>query len=43
MPEIVKYSGCFVCGDKNPDGLRIRFFTDGEEAVAECVADVKFQ
>jgi uncharacterized protein (TIGR00369 family) len=41
--EIVKYSGCFVCGDKNPHGLRIRFFTDGDEAVAECVADERFQ
>lgn len=43
MSEIVKYSGCFVCGDKNPDGLRIRFFTEGEEAVAECVADERFE
>ena len=43
MTEIVKYSGCFVCGDKNPDGLRIRFFTEGEEAVAECIADARFQ
>ena len=43
MTEIIKYSGCFVCGDKNPDGLRIRFFTEGDEAVAECTADAKFQ
>jgi len=43
VTEIIKYSGCFVCGDKNPDGLRIRFFTAGDEAVAECMADAKFQ
>jgi uncharacterized protein (TIGR00369 family) len=43
VTEIIKYSGCFVCGDKNPDGLRIRFFTEGDEAVAECTADAKFQ
>lgn len=43
MSEIVRYSGCFVCGDKNPDGLQLKFFTDGDEAVSECVADPKFQ
>lgn len=43
MEEIIKYSGCFVCGDENPDGLRIRFFQENNEAVAECVADEKFQ
>jgi uncharacterized protein (TIGR00369 family) len=43
VTEIIKYSGCFVCGDKNPEGLRIRFFTDGDDAVAECTADAKFQ
>jgi len=43
MREIAKYSGCFVCGDENPNGLQVRFFTDGEEAVAECTADPQFQ
>lgn len=43
MEEIVKYSGCFVCGDEHPQGLRIKFFRDGEEAVAECVAEPKYQ
>ncbi|MBI3872606.1 MAG: PaaI family thioesterase [candidate division Zixibacteria bacterium] len=38
MQEIIKYNGCFVCGEDNPDGLRIRFFAEGEEAVAECTA-----
>lgn len=43
MQEIIKYSGCFVCGDKNPEGLRIRFLLDGDEAVAECTAEARFQ
>jgi acyl-coenzyme A thioesterase PaaI-like protein len=41
--EIIKYSGCFVCGDKNPEGLRIQFFLDGDDAVAECTAEPRFQ
>jgi acyl-coenzyme A thioesterase PaaI-like protein len=43
MREIVKYSGCFVCGDQNPIGLNVHFYADGEEAVAECLADPQFQ
>jgi uncharacterized protein (TIGR00369 family) len=43
MEEIVKYHGCFVCGDKNPNGLRIKFYRDGDEAVATCIAEPKYQ
>jgi acyl-coenzyme A thioesterase PaaI-like protein len=43
MEEIIKYSGCFVCGDEHPEGLRIRFFRDGENAVADCIAEPKYQ
>ncbi len=43
MSEIVRYSGCFVCGDENPDGMQLVFLTDGDEAVSECVAEPKFQ
>lgn len=43
MEEIIKYSGCFVCGDENPDGLRIHFHYDSGQAIAEYVADDKFQ
>ena len=43
MREIVKYSGCFVCGEQNPIGLKVHFYADGGEAVAECVADPQFQ
>lgn len=43
MKEIIKYSGCFVCGDQNPDGLQIKFHAVDDEAVAECVAEPKYQ
>lgn len=43
MEEIIKYSGCFVCGDENPHGLRIPFHYEDGQAVAEYVADEKFQ
>ena len=43
MDEIVKYSGCFVCGDENPHGLRIPFYYDRDQAVGEYIADAKFQ
>lgn len=43
MEEIIKYRGCFVCGDENPHGLRIPFHYHDGQAVAEYVADDKFQ
>ena len=43
VEEIIKYSGCFVCGDENPHGLRIPFFYEDGQAVAEYTADTKFQ
>jgi uncharacterized protein (TIGR00369 family) len=41
--EIVKYSNCFVCGDKNPIGLKARFFFDGAQARTEITADSRFE
>lgn len=35
MKEIVKYSGCFVCGDKNPIGLAVKFYEKEGGAAAE--------
>ena len=43
MQEILRNDVCFVCGDQNPGGLRIRFFADGPEAVAEFLPDPKYQ
>lgn len=33
--EVKAYSHCFVCGEKNSTGLRIKFFSDGKVAKAE--------
>lgn len=43
MEEIAKYSGCFVCGDKNDIGLKARFFFKNGKAVAECDAQKRFE
>ena len=43
MKEIDKYKYCFVCGDKNPNGLKVKFFAEGEVAKAEYVAGSDFQ
>lgn len=43
MEEIAKYSGCFVCGDKNHIGLNARFYFDGETAYTELTADKKYE
>ena len=37
MKEIVKYAGCFVCGDKNPIGLAVKFYEKEGGAAAEFV------
>jgi len=43
MKEIDKYKFCFVCGDNNPHGLKVKFFSDGEVAKAEYTAGSDFQ
>ncbi len=43
MDEIVRFSGCFVCGDKNPHGLNARFFWDGTNATTETLAIEQFE
>ena len=43
MKEIVKYSGCFICGGENDHGVKARFFFDGEKAVSEVTADEIFE
>lgn len=34
-PEVKAYSHCFVCGEKNSSGLRVKFYSDGKVARAE--------
>ena len=43
MKEVPKYSGCFVCGDKNAHGLQAKFFFDGEKAFTEVTAADMFE
>lgn len=43
LEELPPSSGCFVCGQDNPSGLGIRFFTDGEIAYGEYVPPVGHQ
>ncbi len=40
--EVVSYSGCFVCGDKNSQGLKLRFFWDGEVCRTSFTAAEEF-
>lgn len=43
VKEVVKYSGCFICGESNDHGVKARFFYDGEQAVTEVTADEIFE
>lgn len=43
MKEIIKYPNCFVCGDKNQNGLQAKFYFDGQRAVSEVMALEKFE
>lgn len=43
MTEVLKYSRCFVCGDKNDIGLKARFDYDGSQVTTEIVADERFE
>jgi acyl-coenzyme A thioesterase PaaI-like protein len=40
----VTYDGhCFGCGDKNPDGLQMRFTEAGQESVCEFTVPARYQ
>lgn len=43
MKEIARYSGCFICGENNECGLKAKFFFENGKAVAECVAQKRFE
>ncbi len=44
MKEVVKYSECFVCGDRNSSGLHAEFFEmDDGTVISEITADERFQ
>jgi uncharacterized protein (TIGR00369 family) len=43
MKLMKRYPGCFVCGDKNPVGLNVPFYADGDQVVAEYTAGRHFE
>ncbi|MDF1545498.1 MAG: PaaI family thioesterase [bacterium] len=43
LKEVLRYSNCFVCGDKNEHGLKARFYFNGEEAFCELKASDAFE
>ena len=43
MKEIARYSGCFICGDKNEAGIKARFYFKNNKAYTECVAERRFE
>lgn len=36
IPEPEDNPPCFVCGSRNPEGMHLQFFREGESVVAEC-------
>ena len=43
MQEVIKYSQCFVCGEENESGLKVKFLEENGKVKAEYVASDKFQ
>lgn len=43
MKPMKSYPQCFVCGDKNPYGLKVAFYVKDDKVVAECAAGSHFQ
>ncbi len=43
MEEVLKYPGCFVCGDDNRCGLKAKFYSDGNQVVTELTAQRDFE
>lgn len=43
LNELPSSDGCFVCGQSNPGGLHIRFFTDGNVAFCQYKPSEQYQ
>lgn len=40
----IKYNhGCFVCGEQNPKGLKLKFFQEGDKICTEFVPEETYQ
>ncbi|NOY88672.1 MAG: PaaI family thioesterase [FCB group bacterium] len=43
MKEVVKYSHCFICGDKNIHGVKAKFYFDGHQVSTQIIASEDFE
>jgi len=43
MKEIARYSGCFVCGENNDCGLKVKFYYRDKKAYAEYATSRRFE
>jgi uncharacterized protein (TIGR00369 family) len=43
MKLMKRYPQCFVCGDKNPTGLNVAFYSDDDRVVAQYTAGPSFE
>lgn len=43
MEEIAKYSGCFICGDKNEFGINAKFYFKDGKAYTETTASRHYE
>jgi uncharacterized protein (TIGR00369 family) len=43
MRLMKRYPQCFVCGDKNPTGLNVAFYSDEDRVVARYTAGPSFE
>ena len=43
MKEVAKYTNCFVCGDKNPIGLKAKFWYDQNQVTTSLEATERFE
>ncbi|MFQ6032808.1 MAG: PaaI family thioesterase [Candidatus Zixiibacteriota bacterium] len=43
MKPLKRYSQCFVCGDKNPFGLKVEFYQKDERVMGEYIVQDHFQ
>jgi len=42
MQEVVRYSGCFVCGENNECGLKAKFYFNDGKATTEYITHKRF-
>ena len=43
LNDLSPYQGCFACGVRNDSGLKLTFWTEGDEIVTEFTPDAHYQ